>query len=63
AWFERGIDPALKGRIEGLLARRQEARGRRDFAAADAIREELASLDVEVMDTPSGAQWKRRERA
>ncbi|MGH7011493.1 MAG: cysteine--tRNA ligase, partial [Caulobacteraceae bacterium] len=62
AWFERGIDPALKGRIEDLLARRQEARGRRDFAAADAIREELASLDVDVMDTPSGAQWKRRER-
>ncbi len=62
AWFQGGADPALKARVEALLARRATARAERDFAAADEIRDELARLDVEVMDTPAGANWKLKER-
>ncbi|MHB8528414.1 MAG: cysteine--tRNA ligase [Caulobacteraceae bacterium] len=63
AWFQGGADPALKARVDALIARREVARAARDFAAADAIRAELTKLDVEVMDTPAGASWKLRERA
>ena len=49
-----GIDA---GRIDGLVAERQEARKTKDFARSDTIRDELATLGVTVMDTPSGPQW------
>jgi cysteinyl-tRNA synthetase len=37
-----------------LLERRAAARAARDFAASDALRDELAALGVEVRDTPEG---------
>ncbi len=63
AWFQGAADPALKARVEGLLARRAAARAARDFAEADAIRDQLTAMDVEVMDGASGASWRLRERA
>ena len=45
--------------IEDALARRKEARARKDFAASDAIRDELTAKGVEVMDgDPLGWEWK-----
>ncbi|WP_375290559.1 cysteine--tRNA ligase [Qipengyuania sp.] len=45
--------------IEAELARRKEARAAKDFATSDAIRDELASKGVEVMDgDPLGWEWK-----
>ncbi|WP_073974876.1 cysteine--tRNA ligase [Erythrobacter donghaensis] len=45
--------------IEAALARRKDARAARDFAASDAIRDELAAQGVEVMDgDPLGWEWK-----
>jgi cysteinyl-tRNA synthetase len=52
-------DP-LAERVEALLAERTAARGRRDFARADAIRAELDDLGVEVMDRPDGTSWRRK---
>jgi len=46
--------------IESLVKEREEARRRRDFAAADRLRAELAGRGVLVEDTPQGARWKRR---
>jgi cysteinyl-tRNA synthetase len=63
AWFQGAADPALKTRVEGLLARRAAARAAKDFAEADAIRDQLTAMDVEVMDGASGASWRLRERA
>ncbi|MEO8812230.1 MAG: cysteine--tRNA ligase [Caulobacteraceae bacterium] len=63
AWFEGGADAGLKARIEALIAERVAARANKDFAAADRIRAELTALDVEVMDSVSGATWKMKERA
>ena len=51
----KGLDT---GRIENLLARREEARSRKDFAEADAFRDKLAGLSVAVRDTPSGPVWE-----
>ncbi len=46
--------------IDRLVEERQEARRRRDFAASDRLRDELAARGVTVEDTPQGARWKRR---
>jgi cysteinyl-tRNA synthetase len=43
--------------VETLVARRQAARADKDFAAADAARDELTALGVEVRDTQSGSEW------
>jgi len=42
------------------MTERQEARRRRDFAAADRLRDELAALGVLVEDGPQGTRWKRK---
>jgi cysteinyl-tRNA synthetase len=46
--------------IERRMAERLEARRRRDFAASDRIRDELAALGVLVEDGPQGTRWKRK---
>jgi cysteinyl-tRNA synthetase len=43
-----------------LLREREEARAARDFATADAKRDELAALGWEVRDTPEGPRLVRR---
>jgi cysteinyl-tRNA synthetase len=43
-----------------LLERRAAARAARDWATADALREELAALGVEVRDTANGQEATRR---
>ena len=45
--------------IEDLVARRQEAREAKDWAAADSLRDELSALGVVVEDTPAGPIWRR----
>ncbi|RYD42722.1 MAG: cysteine--tRNA ligase [Sphingomonadales bacterium] len=45
--------------IEATLARRKEARAAKDFAASDALRDELIAAGVEVMDgDPLGWDWR-----
>lgn len=45
--------------IDRLIGRRKQARAEKDFAASDAIRDELAAKGVEVMDgDPLGWEWK-----
>jgi cysteinyl-tRNA synthetase len=46
--------------IERLIEERKAARQRRDFAAADAIRETLAGRGVLLEDNPAGTRWKRK---
>ena len=63
AWFHGGADPALTARVDALIAERVTARKARDWTRADAIREELTRLNIEVMDSADGASWKLKERA
>jgi cysteinyl-tRNA synthetase len=49
----------LDAEIDALIQERQEARKRRDFAAADAIRDRLRDIGIILEDTPSGVRWKR----
>ncbi|MDB5474516.1 MAG: cysteine--tRNA ligase [Phenylobacterium sp.] len=61
-WFKGGVDEALKSRIDGLIAARDEARRAKDWPQADRIRAELTALSVEVMDGPAGATWRLKEQ-
>ncbi|MCD8496969.1 MAG: hypothetical protein LRZ85_02120 [Alphaproteobacteria bacterium] len=45
--------------IEGLLEERRAAKAAKDFARADAIRNELSSMGIAIEDTAQGTQWKR----
>jgi len=50
----QNIDPQA---INKMVQKRQEARKEKNFEAADRIRQELAELGIEVMDTPDGPVW------
>jgi len=63
AWFHGDADPALKAKVEALIAERVAARAAKDWATADRIRAELTAMNVEVMDNATGATWKLKERA
>jgi cysteinyl-tRNA synthetase len=47
--------------VEALVAERQAARKRRDFAASDRLRDELAARGVMIEDSRDGSvRWKRK---
>ncbi len=51
----RGIDTS---RIDRMLESRAAARAAKDYAASDAIRDELTAMGIEVLDTSSGVDWR-----
>ena len=51
----RAVIDALAG---VALEQRQAARERKDYAAADAIRDRLQAVGVQVEDTPNGPRWE-----
>ncbi|WP_091523203.1 cysteine--tRNA ligase [Microlunatus soli] len=62
-WQHSGSeDAALTSVVDGLvgelLKQREDARARKDFAAADSIRDTLIKLGVEISDTPNGPKWR-----
>jgi cysteinyl-tRNA synthetase len=64
-WAESGAGgqgaAELRTAVDGLIAltleQRQAARERKDFAASDAIRNQLAALGITIEDTANGPRW------
>jgi cysteinyl-tRNA synthetase len=52
-----GVDQTVDALVVGLLEQRQRAREAKDFAAADAIRDHLAAVGIEIEDTAQGPRW------
>lgn len=44
-------------KVEELIRKRTEARANKDWATADAIRDELNAMNVVIKDTPDGITW------
>jgi len=56
----RGQETSLSAaEVDDLLAQRTAARKRKDFAASDRIRDELAAQGVILEDSASGTTWRR----
>jgi cysteinyl-tRNA synthetase len=56
---EQEIDAELSAWVEERLSARRAARERRDFAAADAVRDEFVARGILVEDTPNGTRWRK----
>lgn len=53
------LSGVVDGLVAVLLAQRSQARVRKDWATADAIRDQLAGLGLTIEDTADGARWSR----
>lgn len=49
----------LDAEVEALIAKRQEARANKDWAAADKIRDDLKAMGIILKDTPQGVTWTK----
>lgn len=56
---EDAVSDEETAKIEELIAKRAEAKKAKDFATADAIRDELAAMGITIKDTRQGVQWFR----
>lgn len=56
---ESKVDEAA---IEAKIAERADAKAKKDFARADAIRQELEAMGIEIRDTPDGTTWRAVSR-
>ncbi|MFF5260228.1 cysteine--tRNA ligase [Actinomadura viridis] len=60
-WSRAGEDdlrPVVDALVAVALEQRQAARSRKDYAAADAIRDGLTEAGIVVEDTPNGPRWE-----
>ncbi|HSK33039.1 MAG TPA: DALR domain-containing protein, partial [Propionicimonas sp.] len=51
------LTPVVDGLVAALLEQRTQARARKDWPAADAIRDQLTTIGLKVEDTPTGPRW------
>jgi cysteinyl-tRNA synthetase len=56
---EQALDDELESWVTERLAARRAARERRDFAASDAIRDELLARGIIIEDTAEGPRWHK----
>jgi len=58
---DEGLRPVVDALVGVALRQRQAARDRKDYAAADAIRNGLAEAGIAIEDTPRGPRWELRK--
>lgn len=58
SFFQSGSEDEIK-KIESLIAARQQARLAKDWAEADRVRDELASMGIIIEDAAGATTWKR----
>lgn len=60
-WFGADAGDPESAAIEGLIEKRNQARADRDFAAADALRDELTAMGIVLEDADGVTRWRREE--
>ncbi len=58
-YFQFGVDKNTKNTIDSLIKKREEAKKEKNFTESDRLRDEILSLGVSIMDTPSGTFWEK----
>lgn len=58
-WFKGEENNDETAQIEALIEKRAEAKKSKDWATADAIRNELKARGIVLEDSPTGTTWKR----
>ena len=58
---DEGLRPVVDALVGVALRQRQAARDRKDYAAADTIRNGLAEAGIAIEDTPRGPRWELRK--
>jgi len=53
-----GADPELLAWVESMIEERKQAKANKDWAKADAIRDELKLKGIVLEDNPSGTKWR-----
>ena len=54
-----GVDDETKAKVEALINDRADAKKAKDFAKADAIRDELTAMGVTIVDVKGGVNWSK----
>jgi cysteinyl-tRNA synthetase len=61
AWSDEETKSDLKPVVDSLvklaLEQRSQARARKDWSAADSVRDQLKNAGIQVEDTPAGPRW------
>ena len=57
-WFNKKKLNFDSTKIDNLIEQRKIAKANKDFETADAIRDQLKEMGVEIMDSASGTSWK-----
>jgi len=61
-WFEGAAEGDLSSDdIEALIEKRNTARTAKDFATADAVRDQLTAAGIRIEDGAGGTSWRRSE--
>jgi len=60
---QKEASDSLSPDLDTLILEREEARARKDFQRADAIRDQLQKKGIQLLDTPDGVKWKVIEPA
>ena len=57
-WFRAKSNDLDEEEINSLIEKRKMAKANKDFKTADAIRDQLKEMGVEIMDSAEGTTWK-----
>ena len=55
--FQKTQEKSIDAEIEELIEKRNKARSEKNWAEADAIRDKLKAMNIELKDTPMGVKW------
>ncbi|MEL6428007.1 MAG: cysteine--tRNA ligase [Planctomycetota bacterium] len=58
--FVETEEQSADAEVEALIQQRNDAKAAKDWPAADAARDALNALGIELQDTPEGTVWRRR---
>ena len=55
--FQKTQEKSIDAEVEELIEKRNKARSEKNWAEADAIRDKLKAMNIELKDTPMGVKW------